>query len=52
MRPLLIAIVALVVVLAALAVWQMKSQRSSDFFGVKQDFDTTGGQPMRPRLTE
>jgi Ti type entry exclusion protein TrbK len=27
-------------------------REASEFFATKPDYDTSGGQPMRPRLTE
>ena len=56
MRPLHIVLVIAIVVLASGGVWfafaPSQSQKPSGFFETKQDYDTTGGQQMRPRWKE
>lgn len=52
MRPLHVVLIIAIVVLAGGGVWfglPSSSQKPSGFFETKPDYDTTGGQPMRPR---
>lgn len=50
MRPLPIAVAVALVGLIAFGVWMMATPTPSGVSGAKQDYDTTGGQPMRPRF--
>lgn len=52
MKPLSIALIIAIVAIGGGGLWfslAPSSQRPSSFFDTKQDYDTTGGQPMRPR---
>ncbi|MBS4005974.1 MAG: DUF2749 domain-containing protein [Afipia sp.] len=53
MRPLHLVVIITIVVLAGGGLWlgfaPSPSQKPSGFFEAKPDYDTTGGQPMRPR---
>jgi len=54
-RPLYIVLIIAIIALASGGLWLRlapSSQKPSSFFDTKQDYDTTGGQPMRPRWKE
>ncbi len=53
MRPLHLVLIIAIVALAGSGLWlglgPSPSPKPSGFFDTKPDYDTTGGQPMRPR---
>jgi hypothetical protein len=55
-RPLYVVLIIALVVLAGGGVWftlaRSPGQKPSGFFDSKPDYDTTGGQPMRPRWND
>jgi Ti type entry exclusion protein TrbK len=58
--PLRLMLLLTLVALAGGGLWlliapseRLQAKReASEFFATKPDYDTSGGQPMRPRLTE
>lgn len=52
MKTLRIASALVIVVLVGLGMWRATAPKPSGFFDARPDYNTTGGQPMRPRWME